>query len=249
MQGTWFQYFQNNLWPAIPWDDPYRLTAAEAAAVAASIQQFELGEGSEGNAFIRRARTFAEAAADSEFVPTLQLFIKEEQRHSASLGRFLDMHGVPHLKKHWLDQIFRRLRRMAGLELIVTVLVSAEIIAVPYYRALHNATHSPLLRALCRQILIDEAVHLQYQAETLSGLREGRSTIRRALTELAHAFLLHGTVLAVWLEHRKVFLCGGYTLAKFLQESEFELRGVQRLTYASTLPAWPLGAKESRQAR
>jgi hypothetical protein len=218
----------------MPWTDPYRLSLEERSAVAGSIQQFQLGEGSEGNAFIRRAQIFAESVGDSGFVPTLQLFIKEEQRHSAGLGRFLDLHRIPHLKKHWLDQIFRRLRRLAALELIVTVLVTAEIIAVPYYRALHDATRSALLRALCRQILLDETVHLQYQAATLARLRNGRSPVLRALTELLHAFLLHGTVLAVWMEHRNVFLRGGYTYRMLLRESERELTGVQQAAYANT---------------
>jgi hypothetical protein len=228
MTQFWLEYFRHNAWPPMPWDDPYRLTREERSAVASSIQQFQLGEGSEGNAFIQRARRFA---GDAEFIPALRLFIQEEQRHSASLGRFLDLHGIPWLKKHWLDQVFRRIRRMAALELIVTVLVTAEIIAVPYYRALHNATQSPLLRALCGQILRDEAAHLQYQAGTLGRLRLGRSAIRRALTELLHAVLLQGTVLAVWMEHRGVFLRGGYTLAMFRQESEEELSAVQLATY------------------
>src|SRR3954466_14782926 len=118
MSKPWLQYFQSNSWPEMPWADSYRLTPDETHAVAASVQQFELGEGSEGNAFIRRARIFAEDRNDTDFVPTLQLFIQEEQRHSGALGRFLDLHGIPHLKKHWLDQCFRRLRRLAGLELI-----------------------------------------------------------------------------------------------------------------------------------
>jgi hypothetical protein len=231
MRNTWFEYFENNLWPAMPWDSTYRLTTEELAAVASSIQQFELGEGSEGRAFIERAWT---ATQDPHFVATLELFIKEEQRHSTSLGRFLSLHGVPHLQKHWLDQVFRRIRRLAGFELIVTVLVTAEVIAVPYYRALHDATKSDLLRALCRQILIDEAAHLQYQAGSLAMLRGGRSIIRRALTELGHAFLLHGSILAVWLEHRSVFLRGGYTLAKFRRECEQELSGIQQATYSCT---------------
>ena len=241
MTQSWFEYFRQNTWPATPWDDPYRLTREERIAVISSIRQFQLGEGSEGNAFVERARRFG---GDPEFIPTLRLFIQEEQRHSASLGRFLDLHNCPWLKKHWLDLVFRRIRRMAALELIVTVLVSAEIIAVPYYRALHNATRSPLLRALCGQILLDEAAHLRYQAGTLARLRHGRSAVRRALTELFHALLLQGTVLAVWLEHRTVFLRGGYTLAAFRQESEVEFNAVQLATYAST-PDGRLGLSSS----
>lgn len=228
MTKSWFDYFRRNAWPAMPWDDAYRLTEEERSAVASSIQQFQLGEGSEGTAFIDRAHRFDD---DAEFISTLRLFIQEEQRHSASLGRFLHLHGIPRLKKHWLDQVFRRIRRMAALELIVTVLVTAEMIAVPYYRALRNATESPLLRALCGQILQDEVAHLQYQSGTLARLRVGRSAMRRALTELAHAVLLNATVLAVWMEHRGVFVRGGYTLATFSRESEGELSAVQLATY------------------
>ncbi len=248
MKQSWLDYFRHNAWPAMPWDDPYRLTREERSAVASSIPQFQLGEGSEGNAFVQRARRFA---GDAQFIPTLRLFIQEEQRHSASLGRFLDLHGIPRLKKHWLDQAFRRIRRLAALELIVTVLVTAEIIAVPYYRALRNATQSPLLRALCGQILRDEAAHLQYQAGTLARLRLGRSAIRRALTELFHAVLLHGTVLVVWMEHRSLFLRGGYTLTMFRRESEHELSTVHLATYTynapvrlNAQPAWTCNSKE-----
>ncbi len=120
----------------MPWDAAYRLTNEERRAVASSIQHFQLGEGSEGKAFIERACRFDD---DAEFLSTLRL------------GRFLDLHGIPWLKKHWRDQVFRRIRRMAWLELII---------AVPYYRALHDATESPLLRALRGQILRDEAAHL-----------------------------------------------------------------------------------------
>ncbi len=249
MTKFWFDHFQQNPWPAMPWDDPYRLTLEERKAVACSIQQFQLGEGSEGNAFIERARRFAD---DALFIPTLRLFIQEEQRHSASLGRFLALHGIPWIKKHWLDQVFRRIRRLAALELIVTVLVTAEIVAVPYYRALRKATQSPLLRALCSQILQDEAAHLQYQAGTLARLRGGRAAIQRALTDLLHAVLLQGTVLVVWMEHRSVFLRGGYTLDAFRRESEIELSAVQTATYTcnvlgqlSIQPAWTCNSEES----
>jgi hypothetical protein len=108
------------------------------------------------------------------------------------------------------------------------------------------------LRALCRQILLDEAAHLRYQAGTLAHLRQSRSAVRRALTDLFHAILLHGTVLAVWLEHGSVFLRGGYTLSTFRRESEYELSGVQEATYTRTIkastriqPEWTCNSKEN----
>lgn len=100
--------------------------------------------------------------------------MKEEQRHSACLLRFMQREGIPAASSHWVDTVFRRLRVLAGLELSLRVLVSAEIIAIPYYRALGAATRSPLLRAICARILQDEAVHLRFQASSLSRLSASR---------------------------------------------------------------------------
>ena len=72
---------------------------------------------------------------DSLFAGALDLFIKEEQQHSRYLAAFMESEGIPLLPRHWVDSTFRLLRGLAGLELSLTVLVTAEIIAVPYYRA------------------------------------------------------------------------------------------------------------------
>src|SRR5207245_9502874 len=103
--------------------------------------------------------------------PSLELFIAEEQRHSAILGRFLDRERILRLTNHWLDSMFRRLRKLAGLEVCAMVLVTAEVLAVPFYQALRYATRSPLLRSICMRILCDEAAHLNYQALTLGLVR------------------------------------------------------------------------------
>ena len=127
--------------------------------------------GLRGRGFVRRAASHPVLATDSCFVPALQLFIAEEQEHSGILGRFLDREGIPRLTNHWLDEIFRRLRKLAGLEACATVLVTAEVLAIPFYQALRDATGSPLLRAICVRILCDEAAHLNYQALTLGLVR------------------------------------------------------------------------------
>ena len=64
--------------------------------------------------------------------------------------------GIPRLSAHWLDGIFRRLRKLAGLEACAAVLVTAEVLAMAYYQALRDATRSQLLRSLCARILVEE---------------------------------------------------------------------------------------------
>ena len=106
--------------------------------------------------------------------------MKEEQRHSAYLLRFMQREGIPVSSKHWVDTVFRRLRVLGGLELALRVLVSAEIIAIPYYRALGAATQSPLLQAICATILQDEAAHLRFQASMLWRLSASQASYRRS---------------------------------------------------------------------
>src|SRR5712692_3837539 len=113
----WHAYFMQNAASAeFCWNDSHHLTPAEENVVSGSIQQFQLGEGSDGAGLLRRAQIHARKTADPLFVPALQLFVLEEQRHSAWLGRFLDREGIPRLSRHWLDTVFRRLRKLAGLE-------------------------------------------------------------------------------------------------------------------------------------
>ena len=63
------------------------------------------------------------------------------------------------------EAFFRRLRHTVGLRLSLTILLSAELIAVPYYTALMRATDDAILQTICKQILLDEAMHIRFQAQ------------------------------------------------------------------------------------
>jgi hypothetical protein len=113
--------------------------------------------------------------------------------------------NIPMISHHWVDTIFRKLRGLAGLELSLTILVAAELIAVPYYRALREATDSLTLRNICTRILEDETAHLRFQASMLARVASDRQPIwKRAIRELRWVFLL-GTIFVVWVGHRPIF--------------------------------------------
>ena len=211
---------------SVPWSDDYFLTSLERELVTPSLQQFQLGEGSKGKGLKARAKASALGADDPDFLPALDLFIREEQRHSGDLGRFLDREGIARLKRHWMDGIFRQLRKAAGLELSLSVLVTAEIIAVPYYAALAEATGSPLLRAICGRILDDEMDHLRYQSQNLCKLR----SLRRWGSDFgeggARSLLMFGALIVVWKEHHRLFRAGGYSWTRFRCECEVLLDDV-----------------------
>jgi hypothetical protein len=217
----WHDHFQENRDRAgfLPWHDSYRLNARELRLVALSIQQFQLGEWARGRGFVRRAASHPVLATDSCFVPALHLFIAEEQEHSGILGLFLDREGIPRLTNHWLDEIFRRLRKLAGLEACSTVLVTAEVLAIPFYQALRDATGSPLLRAICVRILCDEAAHLNYQALTIGLVRRPLSENARAIRSLCHATLFRSTAVLLWQQHRGVFRAAGWNFRRFWNDA------------------------------
>jgi hypothetical protein len=199
-----------------------QLTAAETAAVTKSIQQFQLGEGSKGQRLLDHGKKYGRAVNDPFFVGALDLFIKEEQQHSRYLDAFMQSQGIPVVGRHWVDTVFRKLRGLAGLELSLTVLVTAEIIAMPYYRALRDATGSPVLKNICRRILEDEATHLRYQASMLARLTAKRYGIFDRMISGLRRLFLYGTTLVVWLGHRGVFGAAGYSFGRFQEEALFE---------------------------
>lgn len=217
----WFTHFSLRSMTAlhVSRSEASQLTASETQIVASSIQQFQLGEGSRGRRLVERGMKYAKAANDPFFVDALKLFIKEEQQHSAYLAAFLESQSIPLLKKHWVDSIFRKLRGLAGLELSLAVLVTAEIIAVAYYRALRGATGSPTLKIICTRILEDEISHLKFQASMVARIGIARARMfQRAAGAVQRLFLL-GTMLVVWVEQRRVFGAAGYDWRRFKSEA------------------------------
>ena len=218
----WYRHFSERRdgAQALPWCDSYLLTAAERWNVARSVQQFQLGEWARGRGLKRRALGQRGLAGDTWFIPALELFIQEERRHSAILGRFLDQQCIPRLPAHWLDGIFRRLRKLAGLDVCAAVLVTAEVLAMPFYQALRDATRSKLLRSICAGILVDEAAHLNYQGLTLGLIRRTLSERSRTIRALCHRMLFDGAALLLWQQHRRVFRAAGWSFFRFWNEAQ-----------------------------
>jgi hypothetical protein len=226
---AWHAYFESNVgaYDDLPWLCSYRLSGQERRTIQKSIQQFQLGEGAEGRRLLKRGAAWAARSGDAFFVDVLSLFIKEEQRHSRQLLRFMEREGIPSLGGHWVDNVFRRIRVLAGLELELRVLVTAEVIAVPYYRALSRATRSELLAAISDRILEDEAAHLRFQRSMLARLGATRAPGLRCMVWQAHRLFLVGTCCVVWAEHRGVFRAAGYTFGKLLEEALAEMSGLE----------------------
>lgn len=226
MVYKWKDYFRNNNLnlKVIDWNEDYKLTENERKTITKSIQQFQLGENSEGKYLINSAKKYAAKTQDHDYYDALVEFIREEQRHARDLAAFMRSQDIPIIRSHWVDGVFRKLRRFAGLELSVIVLITAEIIAKVYYRALKSCTNSKALIDLCEQILKDEEKHVEFQSESLRKLAVNRNRTVLRFSRFLHRVLLEGTLIVVWKQHEEVLRAGGYSFGSFCAacRKEFE---------------------------
>jgi hypothetical protein len=157
------------------------LRSDERELIASSIATFQLGEQSEGRTLLRATERFAREKQVPHLPRIVELLIREERRHAALLRAFMQDHRMPLKSTDWTDRAFRLIRRLAGLELHVRVLICAELIGNVYYRALESVTDCERLQVLCRTIVSDELAHVGFQSQLLLTLRDGRASRLSAL--------------------------------------------------------------------
>ena len=169
-----------------------------------------------------------------------ELLIREEQRHAALLRAFMEDHHIALKSTDWTDRVFRLVRRLAGLELYLCVLISAELIGIVYYRALESATDCQRLMVICRGLVSDELAHVGFESQLLLALRTDRAAAVQALLRLAHRAFFAGTAGAVWLTHRSVLRQGGYGARSFLRaclsQYDFHLEPLKATLASTSVP-------------
>jgi hypothetical protein len=231
-----FEYHANAL-RAVPEDLPNVLTRQEREAIADSIATFQLGEQSEGGTLLRAARRFADRHEIPSLVRITELFIREEQHHAALLGTFMDAHGIPRKQQDWTDWIFRGVRKLAGYELCLHVLIAAELIGNVYYRALEMATKCQRLRVLCRMLVADELAHIGFDSDVLLALRSRRSPFARWTIGATHRAFMFAVAAVVWFTHGDVLRRAGYGPKTFLRACDAQFTFYLRSPMTAGSPA------------
>jgi hypothetical protein len=220
-------YFQANRarFADLAWDDPHQLSPTQKRAISASLQTFQRGEGTGGD----HLQALAEQLGDADYAAAMRLFIQEEEGHADMLGQFMDRQGIPRLQSHWLHNIFRSLGRSLGLVHMVRVILTAEVVATIYYRAMYTATFSGLLQQLCRRILLDEEMHLIFHCLAIRQLSPRRNWLSAWLWKQAYRGLMAGTALIVYLSCRRALRAGGYGLGRFCAAIATEYARVEQM--------------------
>jgi hypothetical protein len=216
------------------------LTPAERQLISKSIATFQLGESSQGATLLRAARQLAQAQDAPDLPRLIELFIREEQRHAALLRVFMDEHAIPLKQRDWTDRVFRRVRRLAGFELCVSVLVTAELIGNVYYRALESATGCQRLKVLCRTLVADELVHVAFESDLLLALRAQKPRALRTVIRLVHRAFFFGAAFVVWCTHGAVLRAAGYRTLHFFRACDAQYSFYLKAPRANVPSPWAL---------
>ncbi len=210
---NWLNYFQHNRSHrrTVPWERGIHVEPYLCRALIRSLQRFQVGESGEGKHLRRAAATLD----DPDYAAAIDLFIREEQEHARLMAEVLKALGAPLLKRHWSDGCFILLRRLFDLQFEVLVLLVPEMIARRYFRAVHDGTRDPVVRAVCAQICHDEEGHLAFHIDTLQRLFAGRSLWFRAMTRVGWRLLFRLACLVVMLDHRSILTRCGVSPARF----------------------------------
>src|SRR5262245_1519124 len=208
----------------IPWDELRPLTGPTRRILIPSLQDFQLGESSEGRHGMVRASVYGKRVGDPHYAEVVRLFFAEENRHADYLAQYLRRNGADLIGRSWTDFIFRRVRRLMGLETLLTVLLTAELIGEVYYRSVRSATPCPALRAVCTQLLSDERMHVRFHVERFQFLRSGRGKVGTTIQDTLWRLVFAATRLAVWVKHGRTFRLGGRTFGRYWSETDRGLR-------------------------
>lgn len=216
----WVEYFQYNNAHLLKLDYEIKneLTKEEIALITPSIKAFQIGEGSEGKHLKKVVKKFAEKTEDFAYEKAMDWFVMEENRHSQTLKKYMEIYQIQPVQKIWMDKIFRQLRKLMGLECEVIVLVTAEMIALSYYTALANSTGSILLKTICQQMLQDELKHVVFQSYTLHKIGKDRKQGIHKMVRNFRKFFMKVTSSVVFHQYKELFLKGGYDKIKFKKD-------------------------------
>jgi hypothetical protein len=193
-------------------------------ALGRSIARFELGESGDG----ARLRRLAQATGDTAYARAIELFVAEEQAHARWLAPLRERCGGERLRSHWSDAVFVALRHVGGLRREICVLLTAELVALSYYRVLALAHDDPLLQATCRRILLDERGHVAFHRATLAHEFASMPAPARAAAVVSWRGFVAVTAAVVAWDHRAVLALASVSRASFARDVRARARGLAR---------------------
>lgn len=231
----WLEYFHENATKKrIDWRIEPKVTGEERSVIIKSLKAWQLGETSEGRNLIRATKVYADKIQDYDYLYAVKLFIKEEQKHGNNLGRYLDLIGESRISFNWGDHFFRKVRGInTSLEIWTITVLIVETYAQLYYETVGKTINCPLLKVICKDILIDEAAHIKFQTERLATYLDNNTIWKKWTRKFIYQVFFYGISTAVWIGHRKVFAKAGYSFQTYLAKAKFKFDKINHALFST----------------
>ncbi|MEM7181822.1 MAG: sugar transferase [Spirochaetota bacterium] len=198
----WYQKFaarSKRTFPK-PFLEEELLPAEKRQAICSSLAIFQLGESGEG----RVAREIDETeffGIDRYYRKSLGLFVREESRHAALLKLCIKAFSGEVLLRSQQERAFQFLRRLLGVRLKLFILSAAEVVGIVFYRNYAEKLPLSQTKAILREIVSDEELHLQFHMELFTKMI-ANSCLREAFFFFWRSFVFC-SLLAVYCLHYK----------------------------------------------
>ena len=241
---TWIDHFARNgrNRPEPPWDTQHRaLDARTKAALLSSLQQFQLGDGG-GPAYLIGRDLESYFQKHQGMKQLVDLWFKEEERHSELLGKAVKRFDGEPIEGHWSFSIFCSVRKYLGVKFELYALLLTEITSNNYYKLLRKYAPDDAIKAMCELIIRDETGHISFHRDRIASQMDGNYNLGVFwATKMYVLAFLAGSML--WVNHRKALVCLGATTPEFYKGFFDETRRFiwatrkQREKMVSTIPA------------
>ena len=213
---TWIKHFARNgkNRPEPPWDIEHNPIDPNAkAALLSSLQQFQLGDGG-GPAYLIGCdldRYFKDHPGMKQMV---DLWFKEEERHSELLGKAVERFGGTPIEGHWSFSIFCSVRKYLGVRFELYALLLTEITSNNYYKLLRKYAPDEAIKGMCELIIRDETGHINFHCDRIGTRMDGNQNLGAFwATKMYVLAFLAGSML--WINHRKALVSLGATTKEF----------------------------------
>ena len=229
--------------PEPDWDAPREMSETKRAALAATLAEYQLGDGG-GPCRLIAHDAARLRASDEEVRQVIDLWFAEEAEHSRLLGGAVRRLEGEFMTDSFAFRWFNRCRRLLGARFEMQVLLLVEIVSTAYYHMICRHCDDQPISHMCLLILRDEAGHVAFHRDRLAALHpEGPGLLWQA------QFCLLGYACAafLWLGHGKWLRAIGAVRGEFFGRVHAGLSlflkrlKPKRMPVAVPMPAFALG--------
>jgi len=199
----WRDHFHSSLRRerTIQWTLGVRLDASIAAPVLTSLQVLQRGLSSPGIDL----RTKVRKVHSREYAECIDAYVLEKQIHSELLSKLLWEAGSEPAKRAWVDFFFRHFRRRFDWLPELAILLTAEMVSMPFFRVVCNNVDCPVVRQVLESIMADQSYHLGFHIDHLRPEIASRSPLERLAIQQAWSAFFSAALSLLIASNRAVF--------------------------------------------